>query len=274
MVLCRFVAFLVSEGLSHGSIRQYLSALRHHQLLNGGVDPSFTSCHRLHYVLRGCRRSLPSAVRPKRLPITPEILGVLHHHWSSNAQNYDIVCFWAACCLGFFGFLRSGEFTCQSWKGYNPSMLSVSDIAVDSRENPSVLFVSLRRSKTDIFGTGVTIHLGRTGGILCPVSAVLSYLAIRPSSPGPMFILLSGNPLSRDALVTAIRRALGSTTRDVSLFNGHSFRIGAATTAAQAGIPDSTIMQLGRWKSSAFMRYLRPPVETMAAFSSRLLHRQ
>ncbi len=31
------------------------------------------------------------------------------------------------------------------------------------------------------------------------------------------------------------------TTLRVLLFNGHSFRLGAATAVAQAGIPDSTI---------------------------------
>ena len=42
----------------------------------------------------------------------------------------------------------------------------------------------LKRSKGDPFGQGVLIHLGRTFQSLCPVSTVLSYLAIRPSTPG------------------------------------------------------------------------------------------
>lgn len=38
----------------------------------------------------------------------------------------------------------------------------------------------------------------------------------------------------------------------------HSFRIGAATSAAKAGIEDSTIHMLGRWSSSAFLVYIVP----------------
>ena len=256
--LCRFVTFLTLSGLSSQSIRSYLSALRYAQIRRGGSDPAYSALSQLHYVLRGIQRSLPPSVRPRRLPITPSILGLLHGTWSSQ-QSTDRACLWAACCLAFFAFLRSGEFTCQSWAAYQPHMLSVSDIQVDSRSNPTMLRVTLRRSKTDVFGLGVNIHVGKTGSIVCPVSAVLAYIAIRPSTPGPLFLLESGAPLSRQVLVNRVREAWSTAGFNVSLFNGHSFRIGAATTAAQAGLSDSNIQLLGRWRSSAFIRYLPSP---------------
>ena len=52
-------------------------------------------------------------------------------------------------------------------------------------------------SKTDQFGNGVTIHLGSTGNNICPVSALLQYLAIRPTAPGPLFISHEGKYLPR-----------------------------------------------------------------------------
>ncbi len=128
-----------------------------------------------------------------------------------------------------------------------------------------IITLTLRQSKTDVFGAGVQITLGATNDILCPVTAVLSYLAIRPSSPGPLFVLQSGAPLSRQFLVSRIRQALANSDWDVAKFSGHSFRIGAATTTARAGIPDSTIQLLGRWKSSAFIRYIRPPSSQLAS---------
>ena len=93
----------------------------------------------------------------------------------------------------------AGEFTYPSWKVYHPSMLSLSDVVTDSRSNPSVVFVNLRQSKTDIFGSGVTLHLGHTGATLCPVSALLAYLAVRSSTPGPLFLLKSGIGNSTEA---------------------------------------------------------------------------
>ena len=42
-------------------------------------------------------------------------------------------------------------------------------------------------------------------------------------------------------------------------YSGHSFRAGAATTAAKAGVEDSVIKALGRWESSAYLIYMRLP---------------
>ena len=194
-VLCQFVASL-SLSVGWQTILSYLSALRYFNISAGLEDPALHSFPRLSYVLRGVHRLTPQHSRPRRLPITPSILEALHAVWSQGPCNFEDHMLWAACCLGYFGFLRAGEFTCVGSSHVNDP-ISLEDISVDSRDNPQVLAVHLRHSKTDPFGAGCHIFLGRTGHLLCPVASVLGYLAIRPSTSGPLFIHGDGTPLTR-----------------------------------------------------------------------------
>ena len=269
-ILCRFVAFLSAIPINYQSIRSYLSAVRHLQITSGLPDPALSPFARLDYVLKGARRQGLTAPRPKRMPITAQVLQQIHQAWAQLPPTFDRVMLWAAFCLGFFGFMRAGEFTCPSLQAFTPNMLAVRDIQVDSHSAPSHLSVLLRESKTDQFGAGMTIHLGATGDKLCPVVAMLGYLAIRPPSPGPLFIFKDGTSLSRQRLVQMLRQALQLAGISDTGFSGHSFRIGAATAAAQAGLNDSLIQTLGRWKSAAFNVYIRTPWQQIAAVSQSL----
>ena len=144
-------------------------------------------------------------------------------------------------------------------------------IQVESHDLPSYLRIVLRQSKTDLFRAGVSLFVGAKGDTLYPVTAVLSYLSVRPNRPDPLFMYQDGRPLSWVDLVAAVHQALAADGLDVSRFNGHSFWIGAATTAAQVGIPDSVIQSLGCWKSSAFMIYVRTSPQQLTAISHCLV---
>ena len=165
--------------------------------------------------------------------------------------------------------MRAGEFTATSEHipTNQQQYLASTDLTVDCHHNPQVITLHLRHSKTDQFSRGAHIYFGRTQSVLCPVSALLTYMAIRPPTPGPLFIFLDGTPLTRQKLVYHLRKAvsnLGLTTA------GHSFRIGAASTAARVGINDSTIQLMGRWKSSAFLTYIRSLKDQLVRVSTLL----
>ena len=81
---------------------------------------------------------------------------------------------------------------------------------------------------------------------LSPVAALLSYIAVRGYGEGPLFIFSDGWFLTRDRFVTKVREAMCLAGLNYEDYSGHSFRIGAVTTAAQKGISDSTIKMLGR----------------------------
>lgn len=267
--LCRFVSHLSLSSLSYQTIRSYLSAIRYLQISQGMSDPSLSNFCQLEYVLKGIRRSGAAIPKRHRLPITPELLRSIHRTWSQGQVGYDRIMLWAAFTLAFFGFLRAAEFTCNPT--VNPSLwLSLADIQVDSHHNPQCMAVLLRCSKTDQFGAGVTLYLGATGNELCPITAMLAFLAIRQSSAGPLFVYQDGSPLSRTRLVCALRQALSAVSVNVSPFSGHSFRIGAASTAAKVGIGDAIIKTLGRWSSTSYMSYIKTPRDSLTAISRSL----
>ena len=166
-----------------------------------------------------------------------------------------------AYCLGLFAFLHSGEFTCTAKGAWISSVLSWGDVRVNRHSQPEYLVLLLRYSKMNMFGTEVSLYVGVTGCNLCPVAAMLSYLAARPSTPGSLFVYQNDRPLSHPWLVRAVQSALASAGVDTSRYSGW---IGAATTAAQAGLQDSLIQTLGRWRSSAFVLH---PHSTFPAFS-------
>ena len=53
--LCEFVANTAKEGLKHQTIKSYLSAVRHLQILVGLGDPFSQNMPMLEYVLRGVK---------------------------------------------------------------------------------------------------------------------------------------------------------------------------------------------------------------------------
>ena len=67
-----------------------------------------------------------------------------------------------------------------------------------------------------------------------------------------------------------IRKLLRALELPEDNYAGHSFHIGVATSAALAGIEDSTIQLLGRWQGGVFLRYIRERHERLAAMSVAL----
>lgn len=133
------------------------------------------------------------------LPITPAILCKLKVVWLHSEPSFDKAMLWAASTVTFFTFCRSGETTVSST--YDPnSHLSLSDLSADRAANPTVISLNIKHSKTDQGRIGVKVVIGRTGDDICPVSALLTYLARRGSKPGALFICEDGSLLTKQNL--------------------------------------------------------------------------
>ena len=171
-----------------------------------------------------------------------------------------------------FRFLRTGEVVAPPGASFDPSIrLSVGNVSVNSRSAPTYVAVNIKASKMDLFRQGVTIYLGRTHNQICPLAATLNYLVARGTLKGPRFIFEHERHLTRDHFVAAVHEALSTTGVDISKYVGHSFWIGAATTAAKPGIQDSLIRTMGRWESFAYLLYIRTPRERICSMAKTLL---
>ena len=198
--LMRFCAHL-ADRLHHSCIKVYLSAVRSLHIDYGYPDP-LTDCLQLQRLLRGIKRHQGSNP-PQRQPVTAD--------------------------------LRAGEFTTNG--PFDPSVhLTVADLQVDSSTNPQSFRVFIKCAKTDPFQQGCFIFLGRGSSSVCPVAALTHYLHLRGPGMGPLFIFPDGGPLSRARLSSFLQSTLQAAGIP-GKFSGHSFRIGAATTAAQRGFP-------------------------------------
>ena len=273
-LLCYFAAYLAQYGLAPASIKVYLAAVRHMQVLLGLPEPqAVSSLPRLKLVLNGIARGRAYTGSPQkpRLPIMIHVLKKLFTTLKQRTPSFDNCMLWAACSLCFFGFFRAGEITVPSKTSFNPNHhLAWGDVSADCASKPSCIRVHLKVLKCDQFGKGVDVFLGVTGCPLCPVTACSAYIAVRGPTAGPFFIQMDGTPLSKGAFVQQVKALVSDVGLDASLYSGHSFRIGAATSAAQAGIQDSTIQALGRWSSGAFLTYVRTPRSQLAGLSREL----
>ena len=155
--------------------------------------------------------------------------------------------------------------------GYDPQThLSLADITLDDSKRLSLVRVSIKLSRIDPFCQGIDIFVGRTGAGLCPASALLHYLQVRGSAPGPLFIFMNGRLLIWQRFVDRLHEGLEKVCVDQLQYCGHSFRIGVATKAAAKGLEDCIIKILVRRENLAYIRYIKLPRGQLGGYSAML----
>ena len=133
--------------------------------------------------------------------------------------------------------------------------LTKGDVKLDDNHQCEVF---LHRSKTDQLGKGSIIMVGCSEDECCPVKCMRLYLeACRAHPSKPLFHFRRGPALTARRFRAILHYHLKSLGLNPFHFNTHSFRIGAATAAAKAGVDSSTVKELGRWRSAAFHSYVR-----------------
>jgi len=126
---------------------------------------------------------------------------------------------------------------------------------------PEGLKISIRRSKTDQFGEGFTKALPYfDSSQYCPVISLKKLLDLSKINSGPVFrrfikgSKLSENRLTDQTVALLIKEYLNLAGIDNKNFSGHSLRSGFATSAAESGAEERSIMAMTGHKSTEMVR--------------------
>lgn len=155
--------------------------------------------------------------------------------------------------LAFHAFLRIGEITILSAKAINHNLLQLEQVTFDNT-SMSIKFVRYKHSKGEPLV--LTVKASQEAPD-CPVGIMKSYITLRGTAAGPLFLTAPHSPVTRAQFTKQLRYALNFCELSPEQFKSHSFRVGAATTAAAQGMSDSQIRLLGRWSADAYKKYIR-----------------
>ena len=126
---------------------------------------------------------------------------------------------------------------------------------------PEGLKINIKRSKTDQFGEGFTKALPYfDSSQYCPVVSLKKFIEISKITAGPVFrrfvkgSKLSENRLTDQTVALLIKEYLNLAGIDSKNYSGHSLRSGFATSAAESGVEERSIMAMTGHKSTEMVR--------------------
>ena len=266
-LLCLWVTHN-AHTLAHGSIRSYLHGIGTMHTLYGHPNP-VEDAGLVWRAYRGVKRlQQGEAKETSRLPITVELLLQLER-WQ-DVDTTDGRMIRAAMWLGTCGLLRSGEFTVKDKHSVlvHRHQLTFHDeegaLRHVSSSKVAYMQLKLARTKTEQFGAGATIVISHSRAVL----AMSSYLTTTPdvSSREALLRTQQGRPLTYSFLMERVRALmLSAGVEELHRYKGHSFRRGGATSLHLAGLPDSVIKVMGRWRSFTFATYVDTPRSVLLA---------
>ena len=242
--IATFIGYLFNKQYAASTVTSLMSALGFvHKLL---IRPDPTNSMLVKKLLQGYRNL--RGKKDNRLPITPSILiSIIQASKNTIFNQFSRIRFIAMCSLAFHALLRVGEMTDSH------NNLSLNSVLMDDK----FLMLKFFSYKHSAGNTSThKIEASPSSGH-CPVLAMKNYLDMRGKTPGPLFIVKNGNPVSREIFAEELRNALSFTGLQHARFTSHSFRIGAASYLASIGKSDLQIQRAGRWSSRAFMAYVR-----------------
>ena len=121
--------------------------------------------------------------------------------------------------------------------------------------------ITVKKSKTDQFGEGMTKGIPHfENSLYCPVASLKKWINFSKIRKGPIFVKFSKGPkitrqrLTDQSVALIIKEYLFKAGIDSKNYSGHSLRSGFATSAAEAGAEERSIMAMTGHKTTDMVR--------------------
>jgi hypothetical protein len=227
---------------------------------------------------RWLKRRFPTPAKAAKFPITlavlRRILPLLPGWPHLDAMSHEDRLFACASTLAVMAFLRGGEFL--SSPGSVRPILLLKHVVPESVKGSLAVVLHIPQPKARFWLCDVRVPCFHNPDI-GPSSPVPLWLALVRGSPAiarcgkgtmsedslPAFHFRDGSPLTKAWMLKRTRALCKTAGISFSTINGTllslraaSYRAGGVRSAVDAGLPESMIMELGRWKSNAWRFYL------------------
>lgn len=236
----------MAEHLKANTVERRLTAISQAHQFAGYANPAESKLVRI--LMAGIRRVKGTAQQGKQ-PLSPELL---RRMLTDQPQHLRAIRDRALLLVGFAGAFRRSELVGLT---YN-----------DVRFTNDGLTITIAHSKTDQRGDGHTIGIPYgTRPDTCPVRALRMWLERSNIAGGHLFRSIgrwgsevSPSPISDHQLAKIIKALARQAGLEAGAFSGHSLRSGLATSAAEGGASERSIMEQTRHKSLTQVRkYIR-----------------
>jgi hypothetical protein len=291
------VAFMMElrlfEGLKPETIGNYMVGARFF-LENSNYDCGFWSRSK---VIKATQQGMLVTYRAsvnkadsQSLPLPCEaIVYAIEHIYTDGSALSKMMM--AAFCVAFLCLLRSCEYIFKPANAPPHHHLRGRDIVFDAIgaggapmaftsstarfvqwDRVTGVMINIHSAKNDKEGVGNQFYFKRRQPDSKAAFDIVQLLfdcavVTQAQDPAPFFSYRDLWALSYEQMNDAVKdvlRKMGFSKEVIKRFTTHSLRIGGASALANRNVPDYMIQRLGRWKSLAFLDYLRMSVEGFA----------
>jgi len=197
--------------------------------------------------IMGIKRRKGSIQKSKKPILINNLKKIINVLDDQNDEKIKILRDRSIILIGFAGGFRRNEIV----------SLNVEDLDFVSEG----LKINIRRSKTDQFGEGLVKALPYFDNTqYCPVISIIKWIKTSNINSGPLFrrftkgCKLSDKRLTDQTVALLIKKYLKISGIDNSNYSGHSLRSGFATSAAESGADERSIMAMTGHKTTDMVR--------------------